>query len=180
MRVDVEDMTVEVGEDLRTAIIHLTVPRREIFGIENLEPPLQITLDRKKKKRSLSANAYLWVLCSKIGEKLGIPKEEVYRQEIREAGKWFILPEGTAGSLEELEKEWVSRGIGYQTERLDGLTSDGRRQMIFYVGSSAYDTETMNHLLNVVISDAELQGIETITPEEKALMMGEYKPDGKR
>lgn len=172
---DVKDITVEVT-DPYTVVLHVTVPRKQTAGIECLSAPLSIKIGKRKKKRSLAANAYLWVLCTKIAQKLGISKEEVYRQEIREAGRWFILPEGTAGSLTELSKYWNSLGIGYQTEWMDGETPDGRRQMVFYEGSSAYDVETMNHLLNVVIADAEDQGIETITPRERQEMMSSWKP----
>ena len=51
-------------------------------------PTLEITAKKKRKKRSLDANDYLWVLCTKIAErlqdsKLSISKEEVHRKHIR-------------------------------------------------------------------------------------------------
>ena len=46
----------------------------------------EITVEIKKarKKRSLDANAYAWVLIDKIAEKTGIRRKEVYRNAIRE------------------------------------------------------------------------------------------------
>jgi hypothetical protein len=36
-------------------------------------------LKEKRKKRSLSANAYFWTLCGKLASTLGIPSHEIYR-----------------------------------------------------------------------------------------------------
>lgn len=168
-----KEMTVEMS--VFDAILHIVVPKNQINGIENLKSPLHLKLEKKRKKRSLSANAYMWVLCSKIAEKLKLSKEEVYRHEIRSAGKWTVFSEVAGVSLEEMADEWRKRGIGYQAELMDGLTADGHRQMIFYLGSSAYSTDEMSRLLDVIISDAEDQGIETITPAEKAVMMEEFE-----
>ena len=59
-------------------------------------PTLEITAKKKRKKRSLDANDYLWVLCTKIAErlqdsKLSISKEEVYRKHIHLVGKYEPL-----------------------------------------------------------------------------------------
>lgn len=47
---------------------------------------LSIKISKKNKKRSLDANAYCWVLISKLAEKLNISKTEVYRSAIKEIG----------------------------------------------------------------------------------------------
>lgn len=43
---------------------------------------LDIELKKHRKKRSLNANAYLWVLCGKLADKIGVDKESVYRQHL--------------------------------------------------------------------------------------------------
>ena len=40
-----------------------------------------------RKKRSLDQNAYFWVLCDRIAQKLHERKEEVYRSYIKEYGE---------------------------------------------------------------------------------------------
>lgn len=45
-----------------------------------------IKLDKVRKKRSLNANGYMWELCEQIAGKLGITKEDVYRQAIKDVG----------------------------------------------------------------------------------------------
>lgn len=174
---DVKKVDVEPG--VFDVTFHITVPKRQVRDLKIPTGELHMTLGRRKKKRSLSANAYLWVLCQKLGEKLKIPKEEVYRNEVKAAGQWTIISEVAGTRLEEIAELWRAKGIGYQTEMLDGVTPDGRRQMIFYLGSSAYNTEQMAHLLDVVIADAEEQGIETITPQEKAMMMEDFKNEAR-
>ena len=46
-------------------------------------------LKEKRKKRSLSANAYFWTLCGKLASALGIPSHEIYRQYVKEIGDNF-------------------------------------------------------------------------------------------
>ena len=45
-----------------------------------------------RQKRSLDSNAYAWVLIGKIQDKLNIPKEEIYRDLIRNIGSYEIIP----------------------------------------------------------------------------------------
>ena len=47
---------------------------------------LAIKVSEFKKKRSLDANAYAWVLIGKIAEKTSVAKHDVYRAAIREIG----------------------------------------------------------------------------------------------
>lgn len=54
--------------------------------------PGLFSIDKAKKKRSLDANAYLWVLVGKIAAAVGIPTDEVYRNAIRDAGEFTPLP----------------------------------------------------------------------------------------
>ena len=39
----------------------------------------RIEIKEYKEKRSLTANAYFWVMCDKLAEKLRMPKTEIYR-----------------------------------------------------------------------------------------------------
>ena len=49
-----------------------------------LDPNKEYEIKEHKEKRSLDANAYCWILCKKIADKLHITKEEVYRKNIKE------------------------------------------------------------------------------------------------
>ena len=77
----------------------ITVPKGERDNITNLIDDFKKKLDKvwvaniaiKRKKRSLDANAYCFVLCDKLAEKLGTTKEIVYQKAIREVGAFDIL-----------------------------------------------------------------------------------------
>ena len=45
-----------------------------------------VTIKEFRKKRSLDANRYLWVLCNKLSVKVGAPPEEIYRHYIPDVG----------------------------------------------------------------------------------------------
>lgn len=174
MRADVKSMTVEM-DAIETCTLHIVIPKSQISGIEDLKEPLEIEISRKKKKRSREANAYLWVLCDKIAKKLHTSKEDVYRQEIKEAGVWDIFAGVTQAAVDRMAENWSKRGIGYVSEKLDGTTPEGYPQIILYWGSSSYDTEQMSRLIDMVVQDAQELGIETATPNEISLMKQEWK-----
>ena len=134
----------------------------------------ELTCELKKYRpaRSLDANAYLWVLCSKIAEKLGITKEEVYRREIKEVGVYDVV-EVTHIAYQRLCVRWSEHGTGWFCECLDE-TRDGKLTVAAYYGSSTYDTLEMKRLIDNVIEEAKAQGIQTETPSEIALMMARW------
>ena len=50
------------------------------------EKEVTVIIKPYRKKRSLSANAYAWVLIDKLSACLGKSKAEIYREEIRDIG----------------------------------------------------------------------------------------------
>jgi hypothetical protein len=58
----------------------------------NQDREKRFEIKEHKKKRSLDANAYCWVLLQKIADKLNSTKEEIYRRIIKEKGTFEILP----------------------------------------------------------------------------------------
>ncbi len=79
-------------------------------------PELSIKAEKKRKKRSLDANDYLWVLCTKIAEKLQdgktmVTKEEVYRKHIEAVGKFDPLAIHE-DAVERFSQVWQRNGTG--------------------------------------------------------------------
>ena len=115
------------------------------------------------KKRSLDANAYLWVLCQKIAERVkNITKEQVYKSAVREVGQFEILPIREDATHEFIRK-WQGRGTGWIAEIQDESKLPGYLRVIAYYGSSVYDTREMSVLLDYIIDEAQNLGIETAT-----------------
>ena len=141
-----------------------------LVDIENLtEKELNIKVVQFRKKRSLDANAYCWVLIDKLSEKLNISKEELYRGYIKNIGgnnTVVCVPDKAVG---ELIKGWQHNGLGWQTDTLPSKI-EGCTNVILYYGSSTYDTEQMSHLIDMVIQDCEAVDISTMTPRELAVL----------
>lgn len=126
-----------------------------------------------RKKRSKSANDYLWALCTKIAANQDISPEEVYRKEIREVGVFeaFVIRED---SLERFSSAWRSHGIGWFTVTVDDAFP-GHKRIHAYYGSSTYNAEEMSRVISNTIEDAKVLGIETATPEELSLLMDNWR-----
>ena len=58
-------------------------------------------------------------------------------------------------------------GIGWQTDRFPSKI-EGCTNVILYYGSSTYDSAQMSRLLDLIVYDCKIQGIQTDTPEEIA------------
>jgi len=68
-----------------------------------------------KPKRSLDSNAYCWVLLGKLQDKLHIPKEDIYRDLIKNIGSYEIVPVKNE-AVEKFRSAWSKNGVGWITE----------------------------------------------------------------
>lgn len=135
---------------------------------------LDIEVKKHRNKRSLDANAYCWVLCEKLAIAMNITKEEVYKQEIMMVGKSVVVPI----KIEEAEyfrNTWQNKGLGYISESLGNSKIAGHENLRLYYGSSSYNTKDMSRLIDSIVEDCKLQGIETATPEELARLKETWK-----
>ena len=115
-------------------------------------------LKEVKKKRTLDQNSYYWLLLNKLAKKLKIPSAELHFELIKKSCPFeeYLVPE--ASNLRALE---------YYEER-NKIEKNGKEFKVIrvYVGSSLLDTVEMGILLDNLIDECKLQGIETMTPEE--------------
>ena len=136
-----------------------------------IDPENEFTVDLKSnKKRSLNANAYMWVLCEKIAQKTSQPKapitkEDVYRENIRLVGVWddmAIIPQ----AVQRFISGWESKGVGWFCEKFGESKVKGAEKIRVYYGSSSYEQPEMSRLVDLVVVTAQDLGIETMTPDE--------------
>lgn len=90
-----------IAQDFKTKGILVTlslanVSVQELQFLKAMEK-LSVSLKRYHEKRSLDANAYCWVLCSKIAEKVGSSKDEVYEQMLQDYGFFYEDDNGYSG-----------------------------------------------------------------------------------
>lgn len=127
---------------------------------------LSIKITQKRKKRSLTANAYFWVLCGKLAHKTRQNKTDIYKHLIKEVGDNFEIVPIRNDAVNSWCENWSVKGLGWICEPLGDSKIEGYTNVCCYYGSSTYDTEQMSALLDSVIFDCKEQGIETMTPQE--------------
>lgn len=128
-------------------------------------------LKEHRKKRSLDANSYAWLLIGKLANKLGLPKEDVYREFIKDVGNNYETIPIRNDAVDKWITNWQSKGIGWCCDILGESKLDGYTNVITYYGSSTYDSKQMSKLINLIVDECKQQGIETMTSAELALIM---------
>ena len=176
---------IQYPEDMSLMEIVLTTKRSQqnIYEVAKLKQIIEkgklLSVDIKqfRKKRSLDANAYCFVLCQKIAEVIGNTKEYVYKQAIKTVGQFEILPIRD-DAVEEWIKRWESRGLGWQSEIWRDSTLEGYTTTINYYGSSVYDTREMYILLEEIVGQAKELGIDTMTDSERRELIDKWDSKG--
>lgn len=126
---------------------------------------ISVRFSKHRRKRSLDSNAYAWVLMDRLSEKLGIPKEQIYRQYIKEIGGVSETICIKTDGVQKLCDAWHKNGLGWLTATFPSGTK-GYTNVILYYGSSTYDTRQMSRMIDMIVNDCKEQGIETANPEE--------------
>jgi hypothetical protein len=154
------------------------------FRINELAPARAFVLNKKnclydlqvkehREKRSLDANAYAWVLMDKLAEATHIPKEDIYREAIRNIGGNTETVCVKAAAAEKMRSCWSRNGLGWLTDTLDSKLP-GCVNVVLYYGSSTYDREQMSRLIDNLVADCKALGIETLPPEKLSAMTQEW------
>lgn len=155
-------VTVELDEDFREAWDALH------------DGEVAVEIKKYRKRRSLDANAYAWVLIDRLAEKLRMPKLDVYRELIRNIGGVSQTVCVQDKAVQDLITGWSHNGLGWFAETMPSKLA-GCTNVVLYYGSSSYDSAQMSALLDLLIDDCKAQGIETTTPEELAKYKEEWK-----
>lgn len=134
-----------------------------------------VEIKEHRKRRSMDANSYFWVLCGKLAAKVGLPKEEVYREFIKDVGDNYTIVPIRNDAVDKWIDVWQSKGIGWCCDILGDSKLPGYTNVITYYGSSTYDTQQMATLINLMVQECKLQGIETMTPQELSLLLESWQ-----
>ena len=130
---------------------------------------LAVEVKQYRHKRSLDANAYLWVLLTLMADVLHTSKDNLYLIMLERYGVFtHIVVKPTM--VDKVRQEWRT------VRELGEVTINGKVgvQLQCYFGSSTYDSKEFSVLLNGVISEAQEMGIETITEAEKQSLLDEW------
>lgn len=135
---------------------------------------LTVKIGKVTKKRSLDANAYAWVMISKLAEKLKLPRTEVYRSAIKEIGGNSDTVCVQDKAVKQLCEGWERNGIGWQTDTFPSKI-EGCTNVILYYGSSTYDSSQMSRLINLILDECRQQGIEVKSEEEIDSLLNSWR-----
>lgn len=134
------------------------------------EKDVEVTVKQYRKKRSLDANAYAWVLIDKLSKRTNRTKTDVYIDAVKDVGGNTDIVCVQDKAVVKLREAWNKNGIGWATEttpsKLDGCTN-----VILYYGSSTFDTAQMSRMIDNIIQDCNAVGIETMPPDELAALL---------
>lgn len=140
---------------------------QEIFNLDK-ETIYDVKIDKHREKRSLNANAYLWELCTQIGNILRKSKEEVYLEMLVDYGQSIMVSVLSDVKLNGFYKYYKEAG----KSNLNGKEFTHYK---IYKGSSEYDTKEMSILLDGVVQEARQLGIRTKEDEELEKMIDKWK-----
>lgn len=128
---------------------------------------LRVKLTKWSEKRSLDANSYLWVLCTKLAEVHNSSKDEIYEECIQKYGYVddppIVVTVKSHVDMSTIDGHW-------KLIRSNGEYSGYMRIR----GSSTYTKSEMAHFLDMVVQDAKDSGVETLTPAELERMKNDW------
>lgn len=170
-----KDMTR--SRDGKEWIITFSTPENFSETYDSLiDAEVSIEIKKAHKRRSLSANAYAWVLIDQIAEKTGVKRSEIYRHAIKEIGGVSETVCVQDKAVDRLREGWAKNGLGWQTDvfpsKIEGCTC-----VVLYYGSSCFDSRQMAQLIDSLIQDAESLGIATLTGLQAERLVGRWKDD---
>lgn len=139
------------------------------------EAEYTVSVKRRKKKRSLDANAYMWVLLKELAFKVENSPIELYKYYVRGFGQYYVIPV-REDALEAFSKVWSSHGIAWFVDDIGPCRrTPGYHNLKAYYGTSEYDTKSMSRLIDEVVLDCKAQGIETMSKKEIDSLIGGQK-----
>lgn len=164
---EIKDISIDYMSN-KPKITLLLNERDCLNSIENLKDD-KLTIDIKKwrKKRSLDANSYCWVLCDRIAKELSkesiVTKEQIYKDAISQVGTFepMIIEEK---AYDNFKRIWEKQGLGFIVQEV--TRKDKCIKVHCYYGSSTYDTKEMSLLIEIIVDLAKSLDIETKPKEE--------------
>lgn len=167
-----------VSKDIVTGGYNIMFSTSELpSGVNDISgAKLTVTAKKYRKKRSLDANAYSWVLLDKMAKALGSTSEEIYEEMLRRYGyplydedeKPVIISLKAGTDISALDIHLKLIGEGHVQDKLF-------KHYKVIRGQSTYDTKEMSTFIDGIVSEAKELGIETLTPDELERMKASWK-----
>lgn len=168
---------IDIDYKTHKAKISLLLDTRQLDIVEELknEDKLNIELKKYRKHRSLDANAYFWKLLTELCELAEIDTAKEYKRRVKELGifRQFKIEKD---NIKTFEKMWTAQGIAWFCKIADtAYIGDTEFKIVnAYYGSSSYNSKQMARLIDGVVQDYKVYGIETKPQEEIESLLKEW------
>ena len=136
-------------------------PTGEINELMQCEK-LSIEVKRFRNKRSLDANAYCWVIMTKIAEVVQSSKDEIYEDMLQKYGYLYKDDDGYIVMTLKSNIDIAKVQGHWKAYKNNGKFTS----YLMIKGSSEYDTKEMAHFIDQIVLEAKDLGIETLPPDE--------------
>lgn len=165
----------DVSRDWKTGQFNITFTINEPSAVEQIEcikdcEKLNIKAVKHRQKRSLDANATLWLCLGRIATALRADKWDIYLQMLKRYGKYtyiYVKP----SVVESVQKQWRECEVIGEIE----IGGEKAVQMLCYFGSSTMNTQEFSILLDGVISEMKEMGLETPTSEDMRRVVEQWE-----
>lgn len=171
---------------IKTIGYQLVIPVGGDNELSKISPDIEyeITIQKKKNKRSLNASAYCWVLCQKIAEELSktgyTSKEDVYRKAIKDCSHFSYVPV-REDAIERYIQIWQGHGLGWLAEDAGECQSlKGYHNIMCYHGSSVYTTAEMQRLIDCLVDECNQLGIKLDDSDYIQSLVKEWESEQKK
>ena len=173
---EIKDISIDYLTNKPQIILTLN-ERESLLSLEKLKgDKLSVEIKKWRKKRSLDANSYCWVLCDRIAKELSkesiVTKEQVYKDVISQVGTFepMIIEEK---AYDNFKRIWEKQGLGFIVQEV--TRKDKCVKVHCYYGSSTYDTKEMSLLIQIIVDLAKSLDIETKPKEEIESLLRSWK-----
>ncbi len=139
----------------------MDVSEQELQTFKAMEE-LSVSIKKYRRRRSLDANAYCWVLCGKVAEAVGSSKDEIYEEMLQRYGYCYKDDEGYVPITVRSNADMARFGGHWKFIRESG----GFKSYLKIKGSSEYNSAEMAHFIDSIVLEAKELGIQTETPDE--------------
>lgn len=154
-------------------IITIEVDKQSILEAERVigdvaEGEYSLSVNKARKKRSLDANAFAWVLIKRLAEHYSMEPLEVYRQAISTMHTYEVIPI-RKDAVDKWESIWKAKGDGWIVTRLGDSKIEGYVNLRCFYGSSTFDTKEMTTFIDGLIQECEVANIYVEDERERLL-----------
>ena len=162
-----------------------TAIQRVLDSIGRIDPNKEYTIEIKvvRQRRSLDANAYYWKLLGELEkvfskEDKSITTTEIHNELLAQLGIPWLDKDGQRHWILQKDNDWwrTQKETHFcPTDKTEDRNGTPYRWFYLLLPSHLMDTKEMSRLIDLVVTEAKQQGIETLTPDEIERMKTTWK-----